>query len=71
MEDQGVDAVPPDFEWPQWPIVQPVGPFKCPDCGTWWAAGEHRCQQWFVYTTDTNPSPLGRLEAFLTGSVEG
>ena len=20
-----------------------MGPFKCPDCGTWWAGVEHRC----------------------------
>jgi len=21
-----------------------MGPFKCPDCGIWWAGFEHRCQ---------------------------
>ena len=21
------------------------GPFKCPDCGTWWAGFEHRCRE--------------------------
>lgn len=21
-----------------------MGPFKCPDCGVWWAGYEHRCQ---------------------------
>lgn len=21
-----------------------MGPFKCPDCGIWWAGLEHRCQ---------------------------
>jgi hypothetical protein len=20
-----------------------MGPFKCPDCGVWWAGFEHRC----------------------------
>lgn len=20
-----------------------MGPYKCPDCGTWWAGLEHRC----------------------------
>lgn len=20
-----------------------AGPFKCPECGAWWAGGEHRC----------------------------
>lgn len=20
-----------------------MGPFKCPDCGVWWAGVEHRC----------------------------
>lgn len=20
-----------------------MGPFKCPDCGVWWAGSEHRC----------------------------
>ena len=20
------------------------GPFKCPDCGTWWSGFEHRCR---------------------------
>ena len=20
------------------------GPFKCPDCGTWWSGNEHRCR---------------------------
>jgi hypothetical protein len=21
-----------------------MGPFKCPDCGVWWASIEHRCR---------------------------
>lgn len=21
-----------------------MGPFKCPDCGVWWAGFEHRCR---------------------------
>jgi hypothetical protein len=21
-----------------------MGPYKCPDCGIWWAGFEHRCQ---------------------------
>ena len=21
-----------------------MGPFKCPDCGIWWAGFEHRCR---------------------------
>ena len=30
-----------------------MGPFKCPDCGTWWAGFEHRCRQPIVTTTPT------------------
>lgn len=30
---------PPTFTYVK---ETPVGPFKCPDCGTWWT-GEHRC----------------------------
>lgn len=22
-----------------------MGPFKCPECGIWWAGFEHRCRQ--------------------------
>lgn len=32
-----------------------AGPFKCPDCGTWWVGAEHRCrpdQMWI------NPNSL-------------
>ena len=25
------------------------GPVKCPDCGTWWRADEHRCPKAFKY----------------------
>ena len=27
------------------------GPYKCPDCGIWWAGYEHRCK---VNTVNTN-----------------
>lgn len=29
-----------------------MGPFKCPDCGVWWAGFEHRCRM-PVATTGT------------------
>ena len=49
-------------EWPQeyqpwYPPVNPAptlpGPWKCPDCGTWWSGFEHRCRP-FVVTCDTD-----------------
>ena len=30
-----------------------MGPFKCPDCGVWWAGFEHRCAP-LVDSTGTN-----------------
>jgi len=30
-----------------------LGPFKCPDCGLWWAGFAHRCAP-LVTQTDTN-----------------
>lgn len=27
------------------------GPFKCPDCGVWWAGLEHRCKRTETVTT--------------------
>ena len=82
MEDQGVPAVPPDYPWPQWPEypVYPVypslsGPFKCTDCGVWWAGFEHRCRGMAVYTSDsTAPWPITDLWRSATGfdtRVEG
>ncbi len=35
-----------------------MGPFKCPDCGIWWAGLEHRCKWYDLHppaTTDTKP----------------
>lgn len=38
-----------------------MGPYKCPDCGIWWAGFEHRCQPsatttgtHMTYTTTVN-----------------
>jgi hypothetical protein len=28
-----------------------MGPFKCPDCGVWWAGVEHRCVPSFTTTS--------------------
>lgn len=36
-----------------------MGPFKCPDCGVWWAGVEHRCAWWErTTTTTTTEEPL-------------
>ena len=35
-----------------------MGPYKCPDCGIWWAGLEHRCKWWDLHppaVTTTNP----------------
>lgn len=34
------------------------GPFKCPDCGTWWAGFEHRCRQAAPATTTVTTGPI-------------
>jgi len=35
------------------------GPVKCPDCGTWWRADEHRCPKAFKYPPIvTNQAPV-------------
>lgn len=31
-----------------------MGPFKCPDCGVWWAGFEHRCPSSPQTTTTAN-----------------
>lgn len=28
-----------------------MGPYKCPDCGVWWAAPEHRCPPTLTVTS--------------------
>ncbi len=33
-----------------------MGPFKCPDCGVWWAGFEHRCPD--VYTAPNTNAPM-------------
>jgi hypothetical protein len=32
-----------------------MGPFKCPDCGVWWAGFEHRCRTTESRTITTGP----------------
>lgn len=32
-----------------------MGPYKCPDCGIWWAGFEHRCR--VMPDTNTTNSP--------------
>lgn len=32
-----------------------MAPFKCPDCGTWWAGLEHRCA---TGATPTGTAPM-------------
>jgi len=35
-----------------------MGPYKCPDCGIWWAGLEHRCKWYDLHpptVTTTNP----------------
>lgn len=34
-----------------------MGPFKCPDCGVWWAGLEHRCRPAETWT-GTGVAPL-------------
>ena len=42
------------YHWPQpFPAYTLPGPYKCPDCGTWWTGPEHRCQ--WVSGTGTPP----------------
>ena len=32
-----------------------TAPFKCPDCGIWWAGLEHRCKWYELYLTLPQP----------------
>ena len=41
-----------------------MGPFKCPDCGVWWAGVEHRCQPLVTGTGTIKYVP------FTTGTVD-
>jgi hypothetical protein len=34
-------------------------PVKCPNCGTWWRADEHRCPTTFTWQKD---QPMGRFD---------
>lgn len=34
-----------------------MGPFKCPECGIWWAGIEHRCRPATVSPDANVPSP--------------
>jgi hypothetical protein len=40
-----------------------MGPFKCPDCGIWWAGPEHRCRP----VPDTTSIPGTVVYPFATG----
>jgi hypothetical protein len=48
---------PSPFPGPDWRYERPYianGPYKCPDCGTWWSGLEHRCPD-YITTTGTSP----------------
>jgi len=47
-----------------------MGPFKCPDCGIWWAGFEHRCQVQSVDTVTVSPPPNGTYTASCTCSFD-
>jgi hypothetical protein len=32
-----------------------MGPFKCPECGVWWAGFEHRCERPLTATGTNEP----------------
>lgn len=52
MNNTNTNSISFDAPVDRW---QPVsGPFKCPDCGTWWTGSEHRCSVKTIVTHTTN-----------------
>jgi hypothetical protein len=38
-----------------------MGPFKCPECGVWWAGEEHRCKLGDLVDANGSLSPSDRF----------
>jgi len=45
-----------------------MGPFKCPDCGVWWAGFEHRCRPPETGATANPPWSPGPAPTTATGT---
>lgn len=38
-----------------------MGPYKCPDCGVWWAGLEHRCRPTETVTSTASGCNCGEV----------